>query len=185
MGWALALVASLAIVACSSNAARPPSADPSLLLAARAETSNGRFELALEVQRTAWRADESISALATLDLTEPGSTTVWGSGGNLFGFEFTELGGSGRHIEPIWPASCGPHQIDLGAPLMSDIQKSGHIEETDPPNADFFRDFFSGPEAHLPAGDWQVGVTAIFHERAECAGPQRMMTVSLLIHVTG
>jgi hypothetical protein len=145
-----------------------------------ASSTSGKFVLSFSIERGTVRPNEAIVGIATLSLLGPGGATITGSG-TLFGFEFSEIGGSGRHVEPVNDAVCAPHRLTSTSPLSSEILKSGAI--LDGPNAAWYREFLTDPLVHLPKGDWDITVTSTFFDAEGCSGPKFDLRTTVRVHV--
>ena len=125
----------LVIAACRPSLTTPADVTPDPIGASMTE---GRFVLTFGVERATLRPGDPVVGKATLALLGPGGATITGSS-SLFGFEFTEVGGSGRHVEPVFDAVCGPHRVTSNSPIAREILKSGAV--VDGPDADWYRQF--------------------------------------------
>jgi hypothetical protein len=159
-----------------------PTADPAAPTG-RVESAaqSGRFQLTFAIDRGVVRADEAITGEAALHLTAPGGATISGSG-QLFTFDFLEVGGEGRHVQPIRDGACGPHRVTSDAPSVSPIVKSGAVEG---PQAAFLADFFKGTAVHLPRGTWDITAIASFHDAEACAGLELTLDATVRVYVSG
>lgn len=171
---ALLVVASL--VAACGGSAPSASAGP-----ASASVTQGRFTLTFTIERTNVRARDEIVGRASVALLAPGAATVTGAG-TFIGYEFTEVGGKGRHVEPGFDLACAPHQVTSGSPTELPIIKSGAVVEG--PDAAWYRDFLADPVVKLPAGDWDVTAIAQFFDGRSCAGQHLDMRATVRVHVT-
>jgi len=174
----LALLA-LAAAACGSSG---PTIDPAAPTG-RVETAaqSGRFQLTFAVDRGVVRSDDAITGEAALRLTVPGGATISGAGA-LFTFDFLEIGGAGRHVDPVSDLACAPHRVTSDAPSVTPIVKSGAAVG---PDAAFIADFLKGTAVHLPAGTWDITATASFHDAEGCAGQEIVLRATVRVHVAG
>lgn len=172
---AILLVVAVLVSACGESA---PKASP---VPASASVTQGRFSLTFTIDRSTVRAREEIVGRASVGLLAPGAATVTGPG-TFVGFEFTEIGGNGRHVEPVWDGVCGPHQVTSGSPTVLPIIKSGAV--VDGPDAAWYRDFLTDPVVKLPAGDWDITAIAQFFDGRGCAGQRIDMRAAVRVHVT-
>jgi hypothetical protein len=145
-----------------------------------ASMTQGRFVLTFGVQRATLRPGDPVVGTATLALLGPGGATITGSS-SLFGFEFTEIGGNGRHVVPVFDDVCGPHRVTSMSPISSEILKSGAV--VDGPDAEWYRQFLKEPVVHLPKGDWDITVSSNFFDGQGCSGPRFDLRVSVRVHV--
>jgi hypothetical protein len=171
---ALLVVASL--VAACGESAPSASAGP-----ASASVTQGRFTLTFTLERATVRARDEIVGHASVALLAPGAATVTGAG-TFVGYEFTEVGGKARHVEPVFDLTCAPHQVTSGSPTELPIIKSGAW--VDGPDAAWYRDFFADPAVKLPAGDWDITAIAQFYDGRSCAGQHLDMRATVRVHVT-
>jgi len=142
--------------------------------------TSGKFVLSFVIERGTVRPKDPIVGTATLSLLAPGGATITGPG-TLFGFTFTEVGGSHRHVEPVFDAVCAPHRVTSTNPLSSEILKSGAIVEG--PDAAWYRAFLTEPQVLLPTGDWDITVSTTFFDREGCAGQKVDVRTTLRVHV--
>ncbi|MGH2512029.1 MAG: hypothetical protein ACRDGQ_05020 [Candidatus Limnocylindrales bacterium] len=192
-----AVVAAVAVIGCTVGA---PPGSAGLPLGtpapAHAETRQGQFRLTFDLPQTDWRTTDAISGRAVLSLESSGGASgagpgegsgefdVGGSGEGLIGFEFEEVGGRHRLVEPATTADCHGYQLAVDRPIASEITKSGGYSATDP-NAAFYASFLADPEVHLPAGDWKITAIASFVEGEHCDGASRRLAATILVDVTG
>ncbi|MEO5704183.1 MAG: hypothetical protein ABIZ52_06335 [Candidatus Limnocylindrales bacterium] len=146
-----------------------------------ASSTSGKFVLSFTIERGTVRPKDAIVGTATLSLRAPGGATITGSG-TLFGFEFSEIGGSHRHVQPVSDGVCAPHRLTSTSPLSSEILKTGAVIEG--PDAAWYREFLSGPGVLLPTGDWDITVTSTFFDGEACAGQKVDMRTTVRVHVT-
>ena len=165
---------SFALVACASPAPSGPAP-------ANASQADGRYTLQLELPKATWAPGEGITGNAAL-VVEPGpDADVSGSGG-LLGFSFSEVGGA-RVMGPAFNSDCAVHRLSAAHPLETPLAKSGGWG-SDLPDADFYRQFFTQPGIHLPAGDWDVAVVTEFFDGRGCDGAKHDLKSTVRIHVT-
>lgn len=143
-------------------------------------TTQGRFVMVFTIDRTTVHPTDAISGATSLTLLTPGAATVTGSS-NLAIFEFTEVGGSGRHVVPIRPSDCAPQQVASREPLVTPIAKSGSVPAG--PDADWYTQFFADPVVHLPKGDWDITAIADFFDGQGCSGAHYDLQATVRVHV--
>ncbi len=146
-----------------------------------ASSTSGKFVLSFRIERGTVRPKEAIVGTATMSLLAPGGATITGPG-TLFGFEFAEVGGSHRHVQPVSDGVCAPHRLTSTSPLSSEILKSGAV--IDGPDAAWYREFLSEPLVLLPTGDWDVTVSSTFFVGQSCSGQKVAMRTTVRVHVT-
>lgn len=183
LGIALVLLLlTLIVAACSAVGSLGSSAGPSRSLEpVRATDVEGPFELSFVLPRSNWRSGESIEGEARLWLTNERAAKLYGSGGGLLAFAFREVDGA-RNVGPVMQGDCAPHPIGPAAPIVSPIVKSGAWSDTDP-HADFVRAFLEGPEVRLPAGVWDIVVTAQFDDGDTCTAAPLSLEASVRVRV--
>ena len=182
MRSSLFLLLAVAALGCASNPIASVSVSPEATSAGpiSAEVENGLFRLQFELGSATWRADEPITGFARVERLGAGDTI---SGCGPLGFVYKELGGDHRHMEPVWPACCGPTDLTQGDEITSPLNKSGSIAEG--PDAAFWTPFFEGDDVRLPAGIWEITAVTSFHDGPECAGSNQRLTVPLQVTVEG
>jgi hypothetical protein len=173
----LALVIALVVVGCGGGTKPLGTPDP-----ATTTTTQGKFELAFSVDRATVHPGDTVAGAANLTLLSPGGATVTGSS-TMVGFEFAEVGGSGRDVVPATPSDCAVHFVASGGGLVTPIAKSGAV--VDGPNADWYRQFLADPVVHLPAGDWDITAIASFFDGRGCAGQPYELRTTVRVHVIG
>src|SRR6267154_2205028 len=104
MRRSIALVIVLLVGACGGGTKPLGTPDP-----ASSTTTQGRFTLTFAVERATVAQTDPVSGAAKLTLLTPGAATVTGSS-SLIVFEFTEVGGAGRHVIPVPPSDCAASQ---------------------------------------------------------------------------
>jgi hypothetical protein len=142
--------------------------------------TQGRFVLSFTIAQATVRSRDEISGTARLSLLGPGGATITGSG-SLFMFEFSEVGGNGRHVVPVNDAVCAPHRVTSTTPLDSPILKSGGVLPG--PDSQWYLEFLRGPKVQLPAGDWDITSIALFYDGRDCAGQYLDMRATVRVHV--
>ncbi|HXG26281.1 MAG TPA: hypothetical protein VNL94_05455 [Candidatus Binatia bacterium] len=172
---ALAVVAAVLLAACGPGDTTPPDVTPD---PTTATAIDGRFELRFTVDRTTLRPGDDITGTAELWLRAGGSGLVSGPG-EMFGFEFVEVGGQHRAVLPVFDASCQPHQVGSDTPLTSPLRKSGAAD------SDFAREFHQGREIHLPPGQWDITAVVWFHEGRSCGGLKHQPRATVRVVVNG
>ena len=159
----------------------PGDATPSLAGPATSSVTQGRFTLSFSMAQSTVGSRDEITGTAQLALIAPGGATFSGPG-TLIGFEFSEVGGSRRHVVPVFDADCSPHRVTGNTPLISPIVKSGSVVEG--PDADWYRKFLADAAVKLPAGDWDIAATASFFDGQNCTGQHLDMRASVRVHIT-
>ncbi len=175
MARLLTFVLALVLAGCGSEAT------PSLAGPATSSVTQGRFTLSFTVAQSTVRSRDEITGAATLALIAPGGATFSGPD-TLFGFEFSEVGGSHRLVQPVFDGVCAPHRVTNNTPIESQIVKSGAVVEG--PDADWYRKFLADSAVTLPAGDWDIAATASFFDGQNCTGQHLDMRASVRVHVT-
>jgi hypothetical protein len=165
-------------VACGPSGVTPPDVSPD---PATASMTIGRFVLDFTIDRTTVRPKDTITGLAKVSLLGPTGATVSGSS-TMFGFEFFEIGGSNRHVVPVFDADCAPHRLTANGPLESPILVTGSAPQGDP-NAAWYREFLAAAKVHLPIGDWDVIASASFFDGQNCAGQHVDLRATVRVHV--
>ena len=168
-----------ASIACGSSTTTPNDVAPDPITASAID---GRFEVRFTVDRTTLRIGDRIAGTAELWLKAGGSGVISGSS-DLFGFEFVEVGGQQRAVEPVLSSDCSPHQIGSDHPLTSAIAKTGAVQDGSA-NAEFVRKFLDGPEIHLPAGQWDITAIAGFIDGRACSGLPHTIRATVRVTVT-
>jgi hypothetical protein len=171
----LALVIAFVVGACGGGSTPLGTPDP-----ATATTIQGKFALALSVDRATVHPSDTVAGTATLTLLSPGSATVTGSS-VMVGFEFAEVGGAGRDVVPAAPLDCAVHFVASGGGIVTPIAKTGAV--VDGPNADWYRRFLADPVVHLPGGDWDITAIATFFDGRGCAGQPYDLRTTVRVHV--
>jgi hypothetical protein len=173
---ALLLAIALLVAACGEST---PSASAGSV---SASVTQGRFSMTFTVERSTVRARDEVAGQASVSILAPVAATVTGSG-NLVAYEFTEIGGAGRHVVPVFDLSCVPHQVTSGSPTVLPIIKTGAVVEG--PDAAWYRDFLTNPVVQLPAGDWDITAIAQFFDGRDCTGQRLDMRATVRVHVIG
>ncbi|MEK6720256.1 MAG: hypothetical protein AABZ33_06235 [Chloroflexota bacterium] len=163
-----------------STPAASPSPRPTDGETVSAETVDGRFRLVLELPKTVWTTEESISGEARLEYAGPAATRLHGSGSGLISFGAREGLGT-RWLTPGWDTTCAAYEISRDRPQVSPLTKSG-AWGADDPNADFYREFFADPLYRLPAGEWYITAYASFSE-GDCGVPAHELEMTIRIRV--
>ena len=172
----------LLVAACSSSGASVSASASNVPAPVQATDVEGRYELMFTLPRDTWRSGESIEGEARLSLSDGPAETLYGSGTGMLAFSFREVTGT-RSVVPAVTADCAPHPIAPDAPIVTPIVKSGGWAEGEP-NADFVRSFLNGPGIRLPAGDWDIVVTARFDDGETCTASPRSLEAGVRIRVT-
>lgn len=143
--------------------------------------TDGVYSLTFTVAKASWDVSEVIVGTATISVVDGHDAAISGAGENVFGFEFSRVGGP--RFQPVWPASCKSYLISPDQPLVFAIEKSGTIDPLDP-NAPYYREFFRDPQIRLPAGEWRVTAVAQIHDGPDCAGAGRLVRLPIDLRVT-
>lgn len=173
---ALAALA-LALSACRPSLTTPADVTPDPI---GASMTQGRFMLTFGVERATLRPGDPVVGTATLALLGPGGATITGSS-SLLGFEFTEIGGNGRHVAAVFDGACGPHRVTSTSPINSPIIPGGAA--VDGPDAEWYRQFLTDPVVHLPKGDWDITASSDFFDGQGCSGLRFDLRASVRVHV--
>jgi hypothetical protein len=171
------LIFALLLAACGPRQTTPADVTPD---PASTTTTQGRFAASFTIDRVTVRPGDEVRGSATLSLLTPGGATITGSS-DLFAFEFTEVGGEGRHVIPVRVSDCGTQLVTSTAPIVTQILKSGAV--VDGPNADWYRQFLQDPVVHLPKGEWDVTASAMFFDGQACTGQNLDMRATIRVHV--
>jgi len=142
---------------------------------------DGGYSLTFTVAKASWHVSEVVEGNATISVVNGHDTAISGAGENVFGFEFSRIGGP--MFQPVWPASCKSYLIRPDQPLVFAIEKSGTIDPMEP-NAPYYREFFRDPLIRLPAGEWRITAIAQIHDGPECAGASRLVRLPIDLRVT-
>jgi hypothetical protein len=171
---AIALIA-LLVGACGSGTTPLGSPDPQTTT-----VTQGRYALALTIDRATVHPTTAITGAATLSLLTPGSVTMTGPT-DFVGFEFSEVGGNGRHVVPTTQGDCAVHTVTSRDSIVTPIAKSGAA--VDGPDADWYRQFLADPVVHLPKGDWDITAIAGFIDGRGCIGQALDLRATVRVHV--
>ena len=131
--------------------------------------------------KATWTAGEPITGQARLSVAN-GSGTIYGAAGGPLNFGYKEVTGH-REMGPASDAACAPHALSVEAPIVVPLGKSGGWSD-DQPDAAFYRNFLTGPDIRLPAGDWLVTASAEFLVGKDCSGPMTTLTAPIQLHIT-
>lgn len=144
-----------------------------------ATTRSGDFSLIITSARSQYEADEPVEVEASLVYDgDQGEATVGGANA-LIGFGIEQVDGTLR-MEPAFDASCTPHTLSAGVPVVEPFSKSGGFSDDDP-DAGFWREWFSDPVPTLPAGTWRVKALASFG--LDGCRSVRTLEASIVVHV--
>jgi len=177
MRYAAALLVVLVLAACGPGNTTPANVTPD---PASATTIQGRFALAFAIERATVRPGDEVKGKATLSLLSPGGATISGSS-TVIAFEFTQVGGEGRHVVPVRPGDCAPSRVTSNVQMVAPITKSGAV--VDGPDADWYRAFFNDPVLHLTKGEWDVTADAAFFDGEDCRGQPIELRTTVRVHV--
>jgi hypothetical protein len=90
----------------------------------------------LSLSGTSFTTDHAITGQASLSPTDGEEAKIAGPGAGPLAFSFNEVGGT-RRMGPGYRLSCGLFTIEPGAPMTSELGKSGGWTADDP-NASLF-----------------------------------------------
>ncbi len=147
-----------------------------------AQETLGPYRLRFTLPRTTWSTDDAIDGIAVFETLMDGTQDVGSSGGGLFSFGFSEVGGT-RAIGPAMTSDCVRRLLQSGVPLSSAIVRSGGWGAEDP-DAAFYRGFFTDPIVRLPAGTWDITAYVDFVEGGDCSGTPRALSATVRVEVT-
>ncbi len=146
-----------------------------------ANRADGPFELVLALPGSTFSTDQAVTGQAVLSVADGKEAMIAGPGAGPLAFSFREVGGT-RQMEAGYRPSCRMFTIESGAPITSDLTKSGGWPANDP-NASFYQSFFADPDIHLPSGTWDISARAWFSEN-RCNGPSHDMTATVRVVVS-
>jgi hypothetical protein len=172
----LVLVLALVLAGCGSNDGTPGPTGP-----VSATATQGRFTLTFTIPSASVRSSAEIPGTARIALLAPGGATFSGSN-DIIGFEFSEVGGTHRLVQPVFDGVCAPHRITTNTPIDSPIVRSGAVIEG--PDAGWYRQFLTDPITKLPAGDWDITANANFFDGQGCVGQHLDIRATVRVHVT-
>jgi hypothetical protein len=171
------LVLALSIAACGDGTTTPADVSPD---PQTATVQQGRFLVNFTVDRTTLRPGDNITGTAELRLVA-GQSGALSGGQQTFLFEFVEIGGQNRVVEPLSDGQCAPHQIGLDSALVSPILKSGAASGG--ANAAFVGEFLKGDTINLPAGSWDITAIASFVDGRQCSGQPYNIRATIRVKV--
>jgi len=177
MRHAALLLVVLVLAGCGARQTTPADVTPD---PAAGTTIQGRFALAFAIERATVRPGDEVTGKATLSLLSPGGATVSGSS-SIIAFEFTQVGGEGRHVVPVRPSDCTPSRVTSNVPIVTQIAKSGAV--VDGPDADWYRTFLNDPEVRLSKGEWDVTASASLFDGEGCRGQPLELRTTVRVHV--
>jgi hypothetical protein len=138
------------------------------------------LSLALELRKTTYRANEPITAEATLTYTGAESSIVI-SGSSIVVFSVVDVSGT-RDIGGGSDLSCQSKTFVRNTPTRYQFAKSGGWSADDK-NAAFYEAFFGDPLFRLPEGIWDVQAIAEFTRGTDCSPNPLRMVASVRIVV--
>ncbi len=169
------LLSALSLSACSPG-------DPGQPPRVAAVDRDGPFSLTMTVERTQYRVDEPIDAVATFAYAGP---KAWeelsgsGSGPILFGIEQSD----GPIDNGFWQHDdCKRHVLERDGPLVQGFQKGAAFGASDP-MADFWRDYVAEPDLRLPAGHYRLTALVELIVGRGCDGPPLDLRASVEVTV--
>lgn len=174
------LIAAVLIAGCVAPVPTTPAAPPAHEPATASEADD-RYTLTLTLPSDTWAVGEPIDGTASLSL-EPGPDVQLSGSGSPIAFSYAEVNGR-RRIDPVFTADCAPHPLSAASPITTPLTNRGSWSD-DMPDAEFYRDFFTGPDVRLPAGDWDIAVVLAIGEGPDCSGRSLRLAPSVRIHVT-
>ena len=122
---------------------------------------NQGFVLQVVLPSAGFASTDAIPVTTTLTWSGPAAkATIWGSGSGPVEFLIAEVGGGRRTMGGAMTADCRPSSYARGVPVDVPLVKSGGYTGDDP-NAAFYQAWYADPVLRLPAGRWQLRVTAI------------------------
>ncbi len=158
LALAIGLLFAAGVVAAGCDASPDP-VDAPVPIGIRAE--NQGFLLQVSLPSQAFASADAIPVTTTLTWTGPAArASIWGSGSGPVEFLITEVGGGRRSMGGAMTADCRPSSYPRGVPVDVPLVKSGGYSGDDP-NAAFYQAWYADPVLRLPAGRWQLRVTAI------------------------
>ena len=166
------LAIALAAAACSSAQSTTQTA------------TDGTFEVGVSVAPGTHHAADALDIVATLTYQGPQpSITVDGGDQGLVWFSFKQLDGSLAMDGGVSRLICSPSTTMARGSSASFRPAKSVGYGADDPNAAFYSRWASDAELHLPAGRWQIVVTAQIWDRESCMGtkPDHVITVSPLL----
>jgi hypothetical protein len=118
------------------------------------------FSLQVGVPRSSFSSTDVIPVEATLTWVGPApQAAIWGSGMGPASFVFAEVGGRGRTLGGVMSGDCRRTDYARGVSVVIPLRKSSAYAEDDP-DAAFYMAWNADPQLRLPAGHWQIQVSA-------------------------
>ena len=145
--------------------------------------TEGDITLAASAEPVVVRAGQLIRVEAVLTHDQPEPLVVSGSGSGIVFFSVTRLEDGLTSGPPLMTSDCGRHELPPGEPLVVPFFKSGGYSPGDP-NAEFMETYQATPDLTLPAGTWQIDVTAHGTLGEGCDGQQLGHALTLEVTVT-
>jgi hypothetical protein len=133
----------------------------------RAQDTDDHYRLAFELPKATWRTTEPVTGTATLTLVAPNSTTVWGSGSGIVGFEWSEIGPEKTDIGWLRTPDCESRRVEPSTPVVSSLTNL----------------YGADRNLYLTAGDWRIAAVTDFTEDQCGVGVRHDLHAGLLIHV--
>lgn len=156
---------------------------PSTPELATGTVTEGGITLAVTAEPVAVRAGQLIDVEAVLTHDRPEPLVVSGSGSGIVFFSVTRIEDRLTSGAPVMTMDCGRRELPAGEPLVVPFFKSGGYSPGDP-NAEFMESYNATPDLRLPAGTWQIDVTAHGTLGEGCDGQQLRHALSVLVTVT-
>jgi hypothetical protein len=178
--------ASLAIaVAVAGCAAPDPTNAPEATPTVHVAEADG-FSLQVGLPKSSFASTDVIPVQATLTWVGAApKAAIWGSGVGPVSLVFVEVGGRGRTLGGVMTSDCVQTEYARGAPVAILLRKSASYVGDDP-EAAFYEAWNADPELRLPAGHWQIQVSAGgFLAPCEANAPElrlRLPPIDLDIH---
>jgi hypothetical protein len=153
------MVGSLVVVALAlGGCGDPASTDSAAAVDVQVQASD--FILRTSLPGEAFASTDAITVTTTLTWIGPAAkATIWGSGMGPVTFGFVEIDGARRMMGGAMTADCTSKEFPRGVPVDIPLSKSGAYLGNDP-QAAFYQSWFADPVLHLPAGHWQLSVSA-------------------------
>ncbi|CAN5631786.1 hypothetical protein BH23CHL7_BH23CHL7_15090 [soil metagenome] len=173
-------VAVLAVVAVLMFA-RPPSTSGPVGTPPSSTVQSGDFTLTISADKARYTSGEPIGVMARLAYDGDGDKVTLSGSGMILAFSARQLDGE-LAMAGVRTADCAHHELRRDEPIERPFTKSGGWSRDDP-NADFYDQWFRDPVFSLPAGRWEVMVTAEFVVGEGCAGEDVSMLASVVVTV--
>lgn len=161
-----------------------PTQRPSPTSTARAEATEGDWQLVLEVGRGQLSAEEPITVQTTLTYTGSQPTMVaWGPNFGFVGFELMAADSS-THLVSGGDTDCVRHDFVRGQPVsFAFVKPSEFISGDQPPS--WITAFLADPQFRLPAGSWELSAAIRFSPGGSlCSADQVSLVATVRLTVT-